>query len=284
MKSAPMQAVCLPIVRPDHELCASTAPDAALVGVSPHCVWCRITTVGLLRAILGAAREQRQLLCLALAENEWLSTEIGRLETDLHKQGLAADGLESDLEQRLHAVTVKADALQAALEDRQRLGQARGGWSEAQMDAIRACMIRTRFTVLDVLVALATLYPEQVVVLESAYRSARASHDFQFPDQAADLLVALVTTYRDQLAAGRPEGEAKRVFGHNKFAATESRISKRAEQARTFIYRGASVVMLKHLKLGVGEKASTGLRIHFHWDAELQIVVIGYCGEHLDFV
>lgn len=285
MKPALQRALPVPAPQPARALCRPLVRESAAIEVSPQCVWCRATTIGHLRAILGAACEQRRLLCVALAENEWLTGEIGRLETALAAQGKEAERAVRALERQLHAATVKADALQAALDDRRPQEPERGGgWSEAQMAALRACTTRTDFTVADVLVALAALYPEQVVVLESAHRSARAARDFRFPDQAADLLVALVTGYRDQLAAGRPQGEAKRVFGHNKFAVSESGVlGKRGEQLRTFLYRGKPVLMLKHLKIGVGEKASTGLRIHFHWDAEHQVVVIGHCGEHLDF-
>ena len=151
------------------------------------------------------------------------------------------------------------------------------------MAAIRACVTRCRCTVADALVALETLYPDRVVVLGSAHRSASEAADFQYPCQAADLLASLVTTYRDLLVAGRPEGEAKQAFGHSKFAASEAVLSRHGEALRTFIYRGEPVVMRKHLKLGIGEKSSTGLRIHFHWDAERQVIVIGHCGIHLDF-
>jgi len=41
--------------------------------------------------------------------------------------------------------------------------------------------------------------------------------------------------------------------------------------------------MLRHLKIGVGSGTATGLRIHFHWDSVRRRIVIGYCGQHLDF-
>jgi hypothetical protein len=41
--------------------------------------------------------------------------------------------------------------------------------------------------------------------------------------------------------------------------------------------------MLAHLKIGAKPSATETLRIHFEWDPEARVIVIGYCGEHLDF-
>jgi hypothetical protein len=46
---------------------------------------------------------------------------------------------------------------------------------------------------------------------------------------------------------------------------------------------GKQIEMLKHLRIGVKDSAAETLRIHFHWDAKDQRIVIGHCGKHLDF-
>jgi hypothetical protein len=39
--------------------------------------------------------------------------------------------------------------------------------------------------------------------------------------------------------------------------------------------------MWQLLKIGVKDSANHTLRVHFHWDEELQQAVIGHCGRHL---
>jgi hypothetical protein len=73
------------------------------------------------------------------------------------------------------------------------------------------------------------------------------------------------------------------VFGSS-FAARESKtLSKDGKTRRTFKYNGEDVEMMQHLKIGTADNAADTLRIHFHWDAAAQLIVIGYCGPHLDF-
>ena len=50
---------------------------------------------------------------------------------------------------------------------------------------------------------------------------------------------------------------------------------------RAFNYEGETVEMFRHLKIGVGDDATRTIRVHFHWDADREKIVIGYCGEHL---
>jgi hypothetical protein len=51
--------------------------------------------------------------------------------------------------------------------------------------------------------------------------------------------------------------------------------------SRTFEYEGEQVEMFRHLKIGVDDDATKTIRVHFHWDAERERIVIAYCGEHL---
>ncbi len=39
--------------------------------------------------------------------------------------------------------------------------------------------------------------------------------------------------------------------------------------------------MTNHLKIGVKPSDAETLRIHFDWDAEKKMIVIGHCGKHL---
>ena len=248
------------------------------------CIHCRTVLLGFLEHLLTAAHNHRELLTLALAENSALLAEIRHQTGALDNRTSTADSTIDALRIQLQASQAKAEAMQMALEARSSHPTPGTEMGADDMTAIRAIVHRCRCSVPQILAMIASYHADRVVVLDSARRSAEAAVDFHHPEQAADLLIALVTTYRNLLVIGRPESDAKQAFGYNKYAAGEGRLSRRGEQLRTFSYRGEPVFMGRHLKLGVGEKSTTGLRIHFHWDAERQVVVIGHCGAHLDFI
>jgi hypothetical protein len=56
--------------------------------------------------------------------------------------------------------------------------------------------------------------------------------------------------------------------------------NKAMRRQRTFKYEGDEVEMFRHLKIGYGENVTRTIRVHFHWDAQREKIVIGYCGEH----
>ena len=128
-------------------------------------------------------------------------------------------------------------------------------------------------------------YPQNLTVLESAWKSAEKSSNFKECKQLLDLLVKLVTDYRDMLIDGKGDAQAKDVFGKN-FAAKESETvmkNQNARRLRTFPYRGENIEMVRHLKIGIKDSPAETIRVHFHWDVTHEKVVIGYCGPHLDF-
>lgn len=128
-------------------------------------------------------------------------------------------------------------------------------------------------------------FPDRLVVLETAHASARKSDTFLYNARAFDLLLKLATSYWEALIAGSGDAEARAIFGQTTFAARESESvekNKRARRLRTFTYKESPVTMWSHLKIGVKDSAAETLRIHFHWDAVDQKLVIGHCGPHLD--
>lgn len=128
-------------------------------------------------------------------------------------------------------------------------------------------------------------FPDRLVVLDSASRSAKDSEGFAHPDQAFDLLRRLVIDYFEALDSGLGDTKAREVFGKGKYAAVESETvstNTRAQALRTFSYKGYLIVMNRHLKLGHRPGPTENVRIHFHWDAEDRKVVIGWAGPHLD--
>ena len=125
-------------------------------------------------------------------------------------------------------------------------------------------------------------YGDKCIVLDSAQRSASKSQ-FISGRGLLDLLLRLVTTYRDRLLDGG-DNKARRVFGRNEYAAKESETvmaNKAMRRQRIFDYDGVQVEMFRHLKVGVANDPTQTIRVHFHWDGARQKIVIGYCGEHL---
>jgi hypothetical protein len=127
------------------------------------------------------------------------------------------------------------------------------------------------------------LCPGCLLVLDSAWSSADAVSGFELGDQLFEQLWLLATAFREQKLKGAPDRVAGQVFA-GRYAARESNTieeNPRARRERTFTYNDRSVVMWQHLKIGVKDSVNHTLRVHFYWDADLQQVVIGHCGQHL---
>ncbi len=124
---------------------------------------------------------------------------------------------------------------------------------------------------------------DKCTVLASAKTSAEEMDRFLNGRELMRLLKKLVTEYRGKLMAGG-DSQARAVFGKSEYAAKESETvmaSKAMKRQRTFTYEGQDVEMFRHLKIGVDDDVTRTIRVHFHWDAEKQRIVIGYCGKHL---
>lgn len=164
--------------------------------------------------------------------------------------------------------------------------EARGaGLSEPQLHALRRFSKGKVASLTDALLIVEALHGNQVSILPTAWQSAKESAEFKKPDKALDLLLCLVTDYWEAVQTGG-DSEARKCFSDATFASRESEsVEKRkgARDHRTFSYKGADVVMLKHLKIGVKDSVSETWRCHFEFDAEEKRVVIGHCGKHLNF-
>ena len=126
-------------------------------------------------------------------------------------------------------------------------------------------------------------YAGRCIFLDSAWSSAKKMSRFIHGRDLLDLLVTLVTSYRDGLMDGG-DSKARQVFGKSEYAAKESEMvmaSKAMRRQRTFDYDGTQVEMYRHLKIGVDDDPTRTIRVHFHWDSDRKKIVIGYCGEHL---
>ena len=155
--------------------------------------------------------------------------------------------------------------------------------SEKMTDALKAALIG-KPTLEQCLIVMQALYQDRLIVLDSAYSSARESDNngFQNVAKAFDLLKRLANGYWSDLNNGKGDQRAKDNFGKNDFAAKEAdSLSAEGRKRRTFHFKGRDIVMEKHLKLGVKDSFAETLRIHFYWIPEEQVIVIGHCGKHL---
>ncbi|MGB9069415.1 MAG: hypothetical protein WCC21_12680 [Candidatus Acidiferrales bacterium] len=138
-------------------------------------------------------------------------------------------------------------------------------------------------TPLECIELIDSLYGDKCTVLESARETAREMDRFIYGRQLLELLKKLATDYRSKLMESG-DNEARKVFGKSEYAAKESETvmgNKDMRRQRTFEYEGEQVEMFRHLKIGVDDDVTKTIRVHFHWDAERNKIVIGYCGEHL---
>ncbi len=136
----------------------------------------------------------------------------------------------------------------------------------------------------DALKVVALLFPDRVIVLESAWKSAREAESFKDPRKAFNLLHILCKDYWEAMAAGKSDAEARAVFG-KAFSAKESETvenNRKAQALRTFVYKSRPIEMMMHLRIGVKDSIAETFRAHFEWDGVDKKVVIGHCGKHLN--
>lgn len=139
-------------------------------------------------------------------------------------------------------------------------------------------------TPLQILEATERLYPNSLLILDSAISSAKSSKKFELRKQLFEKLTKLALDFRDAKKLGLPDSVGIEIFGRGSFAARESEKienSQRLKKFRTFRYAGKELYMPMHLKIGQKESIAKTLRIHFEWDQNIKKVVIGHCGEHL---
>jgi hypothetical protein len=131
---------------------------------------------------------------------------------------------------------------------------------------------------------LKAFYGDRVVVLESAFRSAKESDGAGFDPipKAAGLLFKLAGEYVRCCREDMRSSIGVEVFGNKSYAPGEgcdkgSAKERDVKAARTF----SGYVMMEHLKIDGGWSRAKTLRIHFKYDGDIGKVVIGHCGPHL---
>lgn len=134
----------------------------------------------------------------------------------------------------------------------------------------------------ECLEAIENVHSDKCIVLESAKESAKRMDIFVHGRRLLDMLRRLVTDYRVKLVEGG-DSAARMVFAKNEYAAKESETvmgNSAMRRQRVFEYDGEAVEMFRHLKIGTEDNVATTIRVHFHWDARREKIVIAYCGEH----
>lgn len=288
---------------PTTRLYAEDLLDFAERGLSPEreCLAriCHYTNPGLARSHVSPERVRAQRLQRAIEQaraergsgaDPGLVAMIDEIDREQRDEIKALGQKISGLERELKAVQEERDEAQrkaAALADHLNARSAEepaGGVA----DELRDCILRTVGTdphLEDCLSLLTQLFPERLVVLPSAWQSAREASGFRRTGKAFELLRSLCTGYYDAMVDGQGDKLAGQVFGPNSYAARESETvegNKRARALRTFVYQSQPIEMVRHLKIGVKDSIAETFRAHFHWDAAEQKVVLGHCGRHLD--
>lgn len=223
-------------------------------------------------------REELQRLAQAAEEqNQWvalLEETNGNLEQELQQVKLDLDDKAQELSVERHTIRALKDQLRES------------GTSTSSIDGEHLIQMISRSDVpepYECLELIEAVYGDRCEILDSAKQSSKESNRFSQSRQLLDLLIRLVTNYRETLIS-KGDSEARKVFGQNEFAAKESETvlnNSDLRRAREFLYRGESVGMYRHLKIGVADNSEQTIRVHFHWDHSRQKIIIGYCGKHL---
>jgi hypothetical protein len=225
----------------------------------------------------SSAQELKDLLQLASDLTQQSEQEVKRERIEREK---AIE--ERDREQ------AKAEALEAQLKEQSDKSNAAHIWDEHQQNGINkaaSVLNHPRPKLYDVLCTVASFFPEELIVLDSAYQSAKESDRSGFSKgrHAWDLLNKLGFKYARSLQNDETEQKAAESFGKNDFAWNEGNdLPSAAKSARTFVHDSQSIFMERHLKFGVKDSIAETLRIHFAWHSATRKVLIGHCGKHLN--
>lgn len=149
------------------------------------------------------------------------------------------------------------------------------------MDLMRRVAMRDAMTPTDVLLFIESVSEGRVVVLDSAWKSAKEAAAFQQTGRMLDVITSMVFPYYESLMAGNPDATARSILG-NSYSANESETvssHRRLRAQREFDYQGETHFFERHLKAGNGAGLE-GMRIHF--DILDGKVVIAYTGPHLE--
>ena len=132
-----------------------------------------------------------------------------------------------------------------------------------------------------------SLYPDRVVVLDEARKSALAFDGKYDLDDEWAILRSVPTTLWDLYFGKAPSSNVQQDYQAAtsfELALTEgSQTNKGAKymKQRERTYRGQTVSIAPHIK-GRSGNSNDHFRLHYYADAERKVIVVGHCGAHLE--
>ncbi|MEV1557881.1 hypothetical protein ABZQ56_30175 [Pseudomonas aeruginosa] len=199
---------------------------------------------------------------------------------ELRSELADAEDRNQHLEQELKEVKSEAHRLRQVADARSLPTQQFAPVIEPSL--LRRIGTRKGITPVDVLAYLQVVSGDRVEILESAWKSAKASEKFAYSERMLDLLDTLVNPYFDSLAAGNPDSVSRELLG-GAYVAKESDATSNCGKMRAqreFSYQGQRMYFERHLRVGSGIGNQVCMRIYFQIiDSK---IVIAYAGEHLE--
>lgn len=191
------------------------------------------------------------------------------------------------LKQEVRSLSAANKGLRLAVDaaERRVSSMSKGLLDSVHREALLSCCQQSP-TPVQALKSAELLFPERLVVLQSAWESASESSDFERGGKLYEKLLQLCGPYMDALISGVPDSKAKEVLG-GEYAAKESESTSNSSvlrKARTFEWNGESRLFEKHLAFGKRNETRSSIRVHFIVDIEQEKVVIGWAGKHLPTV
>lgn len=226
------------------------------------------------------ADEYKALFEAACEESEEMRAQIEQLKLD--KDAAENDSLnymqeKEDAEKRLKDKEYQIESMVSKTQPEKKL-----------TDITEAVMILAgeRRLTPKLCLQLAAQKTGNLIILDSALKSAEAAADYQNSD---NLLAALLKLGDEFLSAYMEGGDNRTnaIFTRDTYAPKESSQTMKNPSCikqRSFSYKGKEITMWQHLGWGVAGNTREGLRLYFYVDQEDKKIVIGHCGAHLDTV
>lgn len=243
------------------------------------------------------ARRLRDLTTNLQAHGEWIRQHRNRLQDaksleELKEENKAlqelVDGAEIQLEQLImdhkrELAEVKEKRFRAQRSPHispQRIAPV-DKTSQAYRDIIGALVSDTSANLETYLRLIGTCFADRVVILPSAFKSARKANQFQQSPRAFRLMLRLVTDYLDEYVQGG-DVRAREVFSREEYSANVSNTTRNNRNTvgrYTFTHEGETHTYEQHLCIGKRSGTRQTWRLYFRVDQ--QRIVIAHCGEHL---
>lgn len=204
-------------------------------------------------------------------EQDAVLEEALDLAESLEEALKVATGKADALEQQLEAINTKSEQVEPRIND---------DVTKLLINCIRKGEIST---VVDALKIAEVMSEGKLIILPSAYESA-ADSAFNQCRRVLDTLLILPESYIDAIKEGGTE-VARSLFPTRVYRRGESDTvmqNPRLREMRMWTYEGEKRLFTSHLALGAAASPNKHLRIYFDYDIEKDVIIIAYCGRHLE--